>query len=1205
LFSTITTIPGVSRPRWVLYIVVWWEFGDPDALMFLRVSRILVLMMPVSNRQSSQVSWPLILRLVVLRGMLAVLCCPLGLGSIAARAETSRAEGAQSPGAEHFRQNVVNPAVENLVAAVSNQKSPKEMRLFAIQLVAGMGGDAEMAVPSLAQVLKERDGDLRLAALKALLAIGDKAKNAVPEVSSLLKDPNEGTRIVAASLLAKLGVEAKSAIPDLVDALGDRSQAVRANAIHALSSMGGEAKSAVPNLTQALEDRDPEVRTGAALALARMGSEAKSAVPTLMQILGEKDHEMQVNALRALGQMGSDAATAVNQITKLLENDDRELRSLGANALGQIGEPASSAVAALTKALKDGDKDVRLNALGALGKVGIEAQSALPTIVERLTDENLNVRLGAAGALHRIAGRIQDKAKELKRSDVTGAIEPLEKALPILDDPKNEFTDEVKSSVRRALVQLKAEKNSRLLDRSTEWAQGNPLLAGAVVYGMAGPLFWLMILWLQPLWILKLNNLLQPYTDFQLPLPMGNTIKVPLRYVMLVGFLHHHPRVLDAWVDQQAKNVADAFAHKSTVNDRRVYIPMPVVMEGTTIAELTGSALQARFSEGRQCLLVWGEGGIGKTSLACHLAKWAMSADRSERLAKHRMLPVLLEQELDFKVADGKDAFREAIRGQLQAMIDSAEPIADAFLEKLLRQRRLLVVVDRLSELSDSTRQVIRPGHPDFPANALIVTSRIEETLDNVPKTVMKPLRIEGNRLSSFLEAYLTQCQRRELFTDPEYFDACSQLSTMVGQRHVTVLLAKLYAEQMIALKTQTDQGFGRQMPDNIPDLMLSYLNELNRDHGPQDPSHRVVHQVAKVVAWECLKQTYRPGGALRSVVLAALQQHLAVDETTAIAHLAYLENRLRIVQAVGPTQDQICFALDPLAECLAALHWVEQYGGNLPQWQDWLIQADGMPGAPETIQGLLLAMRDCCMSRGAMLGIPDVILDELGQRVGLSPEVLHKTQVEQRLQRLTPLINSGDRALQIQSIRELGDLGAAAKAILPALVRQLHHGDWQVRQELVRAIGAVGAEARMAIPALMERLGDGDRRVSCEALASMGRIGVSAIPALITALESKTNYVRSTAAWVLSGFESEAESAVLPLVNCLRDEDWQVQWVVIYALGCIGPMAKPAIPGLIEACKGRYVLVAQEASRSLWRINGEEAAAIVTALGEVTRIGI
>jgi HEAT repeat protein len=1135
---------------------------------------------------------------------IVIACCCFG-GSIAI-AKANPAQDHQAQKAEQFRKDVVGPAVENTVAALSNEKLPKEMRLFAVQIVGTMGADAEMAVPSLALLLREKDGDLTLAALKALLAIGDKSKTAVPEVAGLLKDPNENVRIVAASLLAKLGGDAKSAIPNLVEAMGDRSRAVRASAIHALSLMGGDAKVAVAELTQALEDRDPGVRTGAAIALARMGPEAKTAVSALMQILGTNDHDMQLNAVRTLGQIGPDSAPAVPQLTKLLEHEDRELRSYSANALGQIGEPASSSVAALIKTLKDGDKDVRLNAVGALGKVGIEARTALPQLLERLADSNLNVRLSAAGALQKIAGRLQDKAKELNRSDVIAAIEPLEKALPIVEDPKNEFTDEVRSSVKRALVQLKAEKDSRTFDRTVEWAQGNPLVAGAVGYGLTGPLLWLLILWLQPLWILKLNNVLQPYTDFQLPLPMGNTIKIPLRFVMLVGFLHYHPRVLDAWVDRQAKMVEDAFAHKSTVSDRQVYIPMPVVMQGTTVPELTGQVLQSRFAEGRQCLLVWGEGGIGKTSLACHLAKWAMAADRSERLAKHRMLPVLLEQELDFKVAEGKDPFREAIRGQLQAMIDSAEPLADVFLEKLLRQRRLLVVVDRLSELSENTRQVIRPGHPDFPANALIVTSRIEETLDNVPKTVMKPLRIEGNRLSSFLEAYLTQCQKRELFTDPEYFDACSQLSKMVGQRYVTVLLAKLYAEQMIALKTETDHGFGRQMPDNIPDLMLSYLNELNRDHGPNDPDHRVVHQVAKVVAWECLKLNYRPGVAVRSDILASIEHCLTVDQTTAIALLAYLENRLRIVQAVGPTQDQICFALDPLAECLAALHWVEQYGGQISQWQAWLMQADSMPGAPETIQGLLMAMRDCCLSRGALLGVPEIIADELGQRIGLSPEALHKAQLDQRLQRLTPLIHSSDRALQIQAIRELGDFGTAAKGLLPSLVRELGHGDWQVRQELVRTIGSVGAEARMAIPALMERVGDSDRRVSCEALAAMGRIGVSAMPALITALESRTDYVRSTAAWVLSGFGSEARGAVLPLIERLRDVDWQVRWVATYALGCIGPHAKPAIPALIETCRGSYVLVAQEASRSLWRINGEEAAAIVTALGgEPQSVGV
>jgi HEAT repeat protein len=99
--------------------------------------------------------------------------------------------------------------------------------------------------------------------------------------------------------------------------------------------------------------------------------------------------------------------------------------------------------------------------------------------------------------------------------------------------------------------------------------------------------------------------------------------------------------------------------------------------------------------------------------------------------------------------------------------------------------------------------------------------------LGKVTKTTLKPLRIEGNRLSSFMEAYLTQRGKRDRFTDTEFFDACSRLSTMVGTRNITVLLAKLYAEQLIAAKEGTlvgAQGFA-PLPDNIPDLMLSYLN--------------------------------------------------------------------------------------------------------------------------------------------------------------------------------------------------------------------------------------------------------------------------------------------------------------------------------------------------------------------------------------------
>ena len=245
-----------------------------------------------------------------------------------------------------------------------------------------------------------------------------------------------------------------------------------------------------------------------------------------------------------------------------------------------------------------------------------------------------------------------------------------------------------------------------------------------------------------------------------------------------------------------------------------------------------------------------------------------MADTPTERLcAPHRMLPVLLEQGVEPK-GEGLRPLLEAIRGELRALIAAEDPIPEELLRQLLRRRRVVVLVDHFSEMPEATRQAIRPGHSEFPVNALIVTSRLEERLDSVPRTTVKPLRIQRDRLGPFMEAYLTQRNARDCFNDVEFFEACVRLSSMVGARDITVLLAKLYVEQMIAVKAGLT---GSILPETIPDLMLNYVNEINRGVDPPKLEDRQVHRVAKVLAWECLKRTYRPTPAPRQAVLAAL----------------------------------------------------------------------------------------------------------------------------------------------------------------------------------------------------------------------------------------------------------------------------------------------------------------------------------------------
>jgi HEAT repeat protein len=834
-----------------------------------------------------------------------------------------------------------------------------------------------MQVAPLIEQLTDSDFRIRHDAADAIVKIGSPA---VPFLIEALQAEDKQVRWRAADALAGIGAEASSAVPTLIATLDDEDEYVRRIAAYALGKIGPEASSAVPELIKALQDSDRNLRLVAAYALGKIGLEASASVPTLIATLKDANAEVRLNAATALGRIGTEAKTAVPALIAALQDKDKYVRQAAADALGRFGAKGKTAVPALITALKDENKYVRVNAASALGRIGLEAKPAIPALIAALQDDKVEVRRNAASGLGGIAGVFQDKAKKLSGTELEKDISDLEKALKIVEAPDAKFPEEYIAVVRRPLLALKAEQETRLYDRTLQWILKHEWLLGATSYIVFVPLLWFVLLRVRPLWLLRINDALKPYTDVPL-LFIG--ISVPIRYALFVGFFHYHPRVLDAWVAARLKSVREEFQEKDTVRDRKVYISVPVVLDGETVPQFTGKDLRSTFDKQRGCLLIWGEGGAGKTSLACQIAKWAISNDEADRLCQHPMLPVLIEEELDVQET-GQQPFLAAIRGQLQDLTNERDPISEELLERLLRQRRILAIVDHFSEMNEATRKAIRPEKPDFPINALVVTSRTEETLGKVIKTTLKPLRIEGNRLSSFMEAYLTQRGKRDRFTDTEFFDACSRLSTMVGARNITVLLAKLYAEQLIAAKEGTLVGAQclAPLPDNIPDLMLSYLNEVNRDVTGDKFDDRTVQDDAKAIAWECLKGTYRPATAKRKDAIAVL------SGDNVETRLQYLEDRLRLIQTIGPARDQIRFALDPLAEYLAGLQLLETYGKNQGQWRKFLAQAASLPGAPTAIQGFLLAVQDCCLAKGTQANVPDFVAQELGKQASLANSV-------------------------------------------------------------------------------------------------------------------------------------------------------------------------------------------------------------------------
>ncbi len=671
-----------------------------------------------------------------------------------------------------------------------------------------------------------------------------------------------------------------------------------------------------------------------------------------------------------------------------LKDNDQAVRSRTADAINSLLRKVDSSdlkqalenvrVVALTRS---DNWQVRLGAAEALASSGRDVKTAITIFKELLEKQDEQITQEVIDSLIFVADELSKRASKLTQQERSNAKESLQDILDYFhkNDSNNSQTlmtqiNQVEESLNYAIKNINNVRDSLEITIILDWIVSKPQESVPILIIISWLYFVLMSLWLRPLWLLKCNDILQRYTDIPLPSFLGN-LKISDLLRLLLFRSCYHPRVLDAWVKANLGKARKEFDKKTTVKERSIYVPIPVILDGIDIAELTAKELQTKFSEQQECLLIWGEGGSGKTSLACQIARWAMSDDLEKRVCQHRMLPILVEQELDFKVAEGKQVFLELIRGLLKNLVDAQKPVSEEFLEQLLIQQRLLVIVDHFSEMSPATREQIRPELPGFPVNALIVTSRMEESLAGVNKTVLQPMRVERDRLLYFIQAYITQRGKQDIFKDQELVDVRDRLLMIAGKRDVTVLLAKLFIEQIIAVKTG---GNLDKFPKNIPDLILEYLNRINGNISGNHPENSKIHQDVKIIAWECLKQTYRPTTALKEAVIKVL------GGDDAEARFKYLENRLCIIQTVPPSYTEIRFVLDPLAEYLAAMSVVEHCGNNEQLWHEFFAQADIQQGTPEMIQGFLLAVLDCCLAEDKAVKIPEFVLLELNQRASL-----------------------------------------------------------------------------------------------------------------------------------------------------------------------------------------------------------------------------
>lgn len=198
----------------------------------------------------------------------------------------------------------------------------------------------------------------------------------------------------------------------------------------------------------------------------------------------------------------------------------------------------------------------------------------------------------------------------------------------------------------------------------------------------------------------------------------------------------------------------------------------------------------------------------------------------------------------------------------------------------------------------------------------------------------------------------------------------------------------------------------------------------------------------------------------------------------------------------------------------------------------------------------------------------------------------------------LVTALKDDDAEVRLEAASSLIEIGPGAGDALTALLEVLKGDeDSRVRALAAYALCEIRPDAKEVVPALIEALKDKNLRVRSEASSALARL--KAVPALIEALEIEDNQCRFHAAYALGEIGPYAREAVPGLIEALNDKEFADggQGAAI-GLGKIGPGAKQAIPDLIKSLNENYAPIRREATTALGKI-GPQTDGVVPKLIE------
>jgi len=323
------------------------------------------------------------------------------------------------------------------------------------------------------------------------------------------------------------------------------------------------------------------------------------------------------------------------------------------------------------------------------------------------------------------------------------------------------------------------------------------------------------------------------------------------------------------------------------------------------------------------------------------------------------MLPIFIDE-------DTSDLFA-VIRRKLHSWL--REEVDNAFIDALLKSKRLLIIVDRLSERHADTQQHILTIHSSHPMNALVVTTRRPISFETEGAVTLMPIPLDSNNLLYFMTSLLRELRgasekngrrppekpnestARSTSTSGAAFGGMrsqlklgEKLAGLLPQEHdataqITPLLVKLFVEEAVRLAKENVTDPLAKLPSSIPEIYFDYLRALN-PHGPDKHGKEMVDEIedqlmleaARLFASIALGDDFVPKEFDGGEAVQFMERMGSTAEEASLAIRRLTANGVLLLRDLGGVP-RYRYLLDPICELLGAYHRALEADRDVSSW--------------------------------------------------------------------------------------------------------------------------------------------------------------------------------------------------------------------------------------------------------------------------------